>query len=76
MNEERRVLPKPATQADEYLYEMALSLRSMNVMIAQVAVEISALNVFDADTLAQADGAVDLREPDAPRKKRRHRDEA
>lgn len=70
MSEERRALPPPVTQADEYLHDIALSLRYMNVVLAQVAVEISA-------AAAPAEGdLVALREPEPMKPKRRTRDEA
>lgn len=68
MSEERRALPPPVTQADEYLHDIALSLRYMNVVLAQVAVEISAAPV-EGDLVA-------LREPEPMKPKRRTRDEA
>jgi len=63
----RRALPQPATQADEYLHDIAASLRQLVDMLAQTVVEARAAD--DGDVVA-------LREPEPPAKpKRRTRDD-
>jgi len=65
---DRRALPPPATQADEYLHDIAASLRQLVDMLAQTVVEVPAA---DGD-----DEVVALREPEPPAKpKRRTRDQ-
>lgn len=62
----RRALPQPATQADEYLHDIAASLRQLVDMLAQTVTEAPAAD--DGDVVA-------LREPEPPKTKRRTRDD-
>ena len=60
-----RPLPAPATQVDEYLFDIATSLRQLTVVLAQLTVEVSAA----APTARSASGSVaddlvELREPE------------
>lgn len=65
--DERR-LPQPATNADEYLYDIALSLRSIVGVLAAMPVLI-----HRARTAAPppTDGEVALKEPEPPKRKHR-----
>lgn len=63
---DRRALPPPATQADEYLHDIAASLRQLVDMLAQTVVEVPA---------ADAGDVVALREPEPANPKRRTRDD-
>ena len=57
---ERRALPPPATQADEYLHDIAASLRQLVDMLAQTVAEAPA---------ADDDEVVALREPEPAKPK-------
>lgn len=63
---DRRALPPPATQADEYLHDIAASLRQLVDMLAQTVSEAPAAD--DGDVVA-------LREPEPAKPKRRTRDD-
>lgn len=58
-----RPLPAPATQVDEYLFDIATSLRQLNAVLAQLTVEISAAAAPTAASPV-ADDLVELREPE------------
>lgn len=64
MDEPRR-LPQPATNADEYLYDIAMSLRQVVGLLA-----IAAVPSFMKHQPA-ADGEVELKEPKPPKPKHR-----
>lgn len=68
---DRRALPSPATQVDEYLHDVAVSLRQVSDHLAQVTAMLAQMTV---ELATPADDGVALREPATP-KKRRHRDE-
>lgn len=61
-----RPLPAPATQVDEYLYDIAMSLRQFNAVLAQLTVEVSAAAPAASGAAGPAaDELVDLREPES-----------
>lgn len=64
---DRRALPPPATQADEYLHDIAASLRQLVDMLAQTVAEAPAAD--------DGDEVVALREPEPAKPKRRTRDQ-
>lgn len=62
----RRPLPTPATQVDEYLFDIAVSLRQLGDLLAQTLAEPA---VGEGEVVA-------LREPEPVKpKKRAHRDQ-
>lgn len=63
MDEPRR-LPQPATNADEYLYDIAMSLRQVVGLLA-----LAAAPTFMKQPAA--DGEVELKEPEPPKRKHR-----
>jgi hypothetical protein len=71
----RRTLPIPATQVDEYLHDVAVSLRQLNDQLAQMSGMLAQMTVEIASTPAMDDIALREPAPSASAKKRRHRDE-
>ena len=67
--EEQRRLPQPATNADEYLYDIALSLRSIIGVLVAMPVLIQQAQQPDPEPVAaEGEAEVVLKEP-----KRKHR---
>lgn len=61
-------LPRPATQTDEYLYDIAMSLRQLNLSLAQL---VTLLPMPSPGPIGEPDlDLVQLREPEAPKRKR------
>ena len=50
---DRRALPQPATQADEYLHDIAASLRQLVDMLAQTVAEAPAAESVTAASAEQ-----------------------
>ena len=69
--EEQRRLPQPATNADEYLYDIALSLRSIIGVLVAMPVLIQQAQQPDPEPVAAEGEEVELKEPVTPKRKHR-----
>lgn len=65
---EERKLPQPATNADEYLYDIALSLRAVVGVLAAMPTLIQ--QAQSAAPASEGD-EVELKEPEKPKRKHR-----
>lgn len=73
MDEQRR-LPQPATHADEYLYDIAMSLRTITQRLAVLNVLVHRLPqtpVAPEPAETTAGEEVELKEPVPPKRKHR-----